>query len=454
MAFPTLEQALAAAPPLLPKPVQIWVAIGVYTPSSPGTDPRAFTFSIPDDTELWGGFLGNESMFANRAGLFDRTILSGDLGIPVDPTDNARRVVTLNNVGFPPSSSSRAVIDGFMISAGNNDDPAAFGGAGIASTSSNFLLKNCALTNNYAAFGAGVMADGGQPAAVGLTVIDCTFANNTSTGDGAGLWINPVFTNDVNITGCTFRNNFAGASGGDGDGGGLYTVHDNTTYASSFRVTNCLFHTNTANRGGGVFFDPGGTSGGAFVFDNNTLAYNTVLLPNDQANGTWVAPVGTRGSGSGGGLYLEAGPVGTGGGITNCVFWENRTVVAPVGGNTIDSLGSTTIILQAPVSNCDVQTTSGVVWGDPAGTTNILADPLFVNPAGSNYRIGPGSPCCDAGDATWLPWDFDDLNQDGLTVGQRIPVDILGFPASAGRELSCGQPGQPGPPDMGAYEAQ
>ena len=56
---------------------QVWVAEGVYEPSAIGDRPA--TFELARDTRLYGGFDGTEAGLADRAGLFDRTILSGDL---------------------------------------------------------------------------------------------------------------------------------------------------------------------------------------------------------------------------------------------------------------------------------------------------------------------------------------------------------------------------------------
>ena len=107
-AFPSLDQALAAALP----GQEIWVATGTYKPRNRQipTDPRSATFVTRNNVRVYGGFNGTEATLAQRAGLFSQTILSGDLGVQLDISDNAYHVVTAEAV-------SR--LDGFTIRQGN-----------------------------------------------------------------------------------------------------------------------------------------------------------------------------------------------------------------------------------------------------------------------------------------------------------------------------------------------
>ena len=77
-AFKDLQDALAAVQP----GDQIWVANGTYKPDqglgfTPGD--RSASFDLLVDIDIYGGFDGTESSLNERAGLFDQTILSGDL---------------------------------------------------------------------------------------------------------------------------------------------------------------------------------------------------------------------------------------------------------------------------------------------------------------------------------------------------------------------------------------
>lgn len=63
---------------------QIWAAIGTYKPdydvnTGQHTGDREASFHLVNSVALYGGFDGAEEELEDRAGLFDATILSGDL---------------------------------------------------------------------------------------------------------------------------------------------------------------------------------------------------------------------------------------------------------------------------------------------------------------------------------------------------------------------------------------
>src|SRR4051812_9265801 len=93
-AYSTLEAALQNSGAFTNEVVDFWIAKGVYKPTT-GLD-RSATFSLRGwfGANLTGGFVGNEtnSFQANPANL---TILSGDIGVPDDPSDNSFSVLTL-----------------------------------------------------------------------------------------------------------------------------------------------------------------------------------------------------------------------------------------------------------------------------------------------------------------------------------------------------------------------
>src|SRR6185369_8715827 len=70
-AFTDLQSALGVAGYL----DEVWVARGTYKPTA--TRDRLATFEL--DCDVYGGFDGTEARRSDRAGLFDETILSGDL---------------------------------------------------------------------------------------------------------------------------------------------------------------------------------------------------------------------------------------------------------------------------------------------------------------------------------------------------------------------------------------
>ncbi len=109
-----------------------------------------------------------------------------------------------------------------------------------------------------------------------------------------------------------------------------------------------------------------------------------------------------------------------------------------------------------------VQAGFTLTWGGG----NIDADPRWADADGpdddveawqdNDYRLGPGSPCIDAGDNTAVPADTADVDDD-LDTTEPTPLDHDGNPRfvdDACRD-DTGSAGPPGVPvDMGASESQ
>ncbi|MFC1783610.1 right-handed parallel beta-helix repeat-containing protein, partial [Planctomycetota bacterium] len=186
---------------------EIWVAAGIYKPTKLETAgyPRSATFQLISDVALLGGFGGE-------------TILSGDIGIVGDSSDNCYHVVTGS---FTDIS---AVIEGFTIEDGYADGPHEIDGSLVMYHS-----------------GAGMFNYQGSP-----TVNHCIFRRNYA-GTTPGGWYGGggMYNQDCNpeLSYCEFNGN----SSGDGGGGIL-------NYQSSPVLSNCKFHGNSAGNwcGGGM----------------------------------------------------------------------------------------------------------------------------------------------------------------------------------------------------------
>jgi hypothetical protein len=177
------------------------------------------------------------------------------------------------------------------------------------------------------------------------TVTNCTFSSNSATGGVGGGMYNGSYSHPT-VTNCTFSNNSAGSWGG-----GMYNGEPSST-----TVTNCTFSSNSAGFGGGMC--------------NDAHSHTTVTNCTFSSNS----------AGSGGGMFnFYSWPA-----ATNCILWGDSGGEISFGG-----AGGT-------VAYCDVQ-------GGYAGTGNIDADPMFINPAAGDYHLGDYSPCIGAGTSEGAP---------------------------------------------------
>lgn len=242
-AYTNLQTAIAAA---RFEESNIWVAAGTYKPQAPvlaaGTvqplngDVRAYNFSLKNGVGIYGGFAGTENSLAARDVMANKTVLSGDIGIESDISDNCYHVFY-----HPPTSNldASAILDGFTITGGNADgiDASASGG-GMYNDTSSPTVTNCTFSGNSAAsYGGGMYNDAASP-----VVTNCTFDNNSATTDGGGMLNADSAAPQVINT--TFTANTAGSHGG-----GMLNAFCTPT------VTNCTFTGNTSGSSGGSMYN-------------------------------------------------------------------------------------------------------------------------------------------------------------------------------------------------------
>jgi hypothetical protein len=207
---------------------EIWAKVGAYKPTA-DTD-RTATFQLKSGVALYGGFAGAETDRLQRNIAANQTILSGDIGVQGDNSDNSYHVVT---------GANSAVLDGFTITGGNANGSNPFDrGGGMYNDHASPIVSNCTFSGNNASFFGGGMFNylNSSPA-----LSNCTFSGNSAVV-GAGMsnhsYCSPTVTN------CTFSGNAASNSGG-----GMHNISSTPT------VTNCTFSGNTASlfAGGGIF---------------------------------------------------------------------------------------------------------------------------------------------------------------------------------------------------------
>jgi PKD repeat protein len=226
-AFTNLQTALSQAEP----GNEIWVGRGIYLPGTGRTN----SFACVPGVSLFGGFAGVEASRSQRDWSTHPTVLSGDIGVPGDKSDNVYHVVL---------GASRAALDGFTVTGGNaNGDIFDQVGGGIEADPglSGFTVANCRITDNCAGnSGGGVYyatvvnsvicsnaADFGGGAAEAC-LINCLVISNSASQYGGG-------GNIVTNLNCTIVGNRAQFGGGIY--GGIYVAS----------ATNCIIYGNNAD---------------------------------------------------------------------------------------------------------------------------------------------------------------------------------------------------------------
>src|SRR6056297_194187 len=104
---------------------EVWVAAGTYKPAS--TLDREKTFVIAQKFNLYGGFDGTETNRDERDWRANETILSGDIGVVGDSTDNSYHVMYITYGGV--------TVSGFTITEGNAIGASNEMGGGMLNTS-------------------------------------------------------------------------------------------------------------------------------------------------------------------------------------------------------------------------------------------------------------------------------------------------------------------------------
>ena len=92
---------------------EVWVAAGVYKPTTDGD--RKISFQPTEFVQFYGGFAENETKRSQRDVEANQTTLSGNIGDLGDQTDNSYHVVDITG------TSATTVLDGFIVRGGYAD---------------------------------------------------------------------------------------------------------------------------------------------------------------------------------------------------------------------------------------------------------------------------------------------------------------------------------------------
>jgi predicted outer membrane repeat protein len=227
-----------------------------------------------------------------------------------------------------------------------------------------FTIRNgkSSTTGGGVAIGAGSLA----------AIRNNTITGNTSTGDGGGTYFNggaPVVEYNV----------ITGNKAGD-DGGGIYGENGSPLIRNNLIAGNQALST---KRGGGVIV----------LTASPTIVHNTI--------------VGNT-SATGGGILLT-------GAATLTAVVANNVIAFNTGGG----ISRATVTLKFS-GNAVFGNGANVTGFTPDGT-NVFSDPLFVDMAGGNYHLKPGSLAIDYGNDTFVSAGLLDL--DGYPRIQGLGTD-------------------------------
>jgi hypothetical protein len=229
---------------------EVWVAQGSYLPGALASS----TFDIPDGVQVFGGFSGDEVARSERDCTVNVTVLSGDIGVVDDATDNVEQVVTTS------SATAGTVLDGFTITGGYTRETwPDYNGAGIYNDGGSPLLRNLIIEGNSAyGRGAGMYDDGGSPTLEDVVIRDNVIRG--SGGDGGGLYHSGGL---LTLTRVSIERNNGRLGGGIALSGGSAVLID------------VVLEGNVAtNSGGGMYVSTGGSvSLSRVVFEDNHAEY-------------------------------------------------------------------------------------------------------------------------------------------------------------------------------------
>jgi hypothetical protein len=358
----------------------VWIAAGSYLPArgpdATDPDPRARSFMVWSNIQVFGGFAGNEdSLEARTPG--HETILSGDLGDLDVRDDNTYHVV------WPGTGSS---LQSVTVSGGhaNGFNVGQGVGAGIFMVGVSVSLANVSVTDNDAGSGGGVWADDESE----LAVVGGSFARNVADVGGGigssaktttiadtlfyenvGVFIGGAVASQspvLRVDGATFTRN-------RGDFGASVALS-----AGDGVVNQCWFEGNVAGLFGGALF----LRLGSHARLTNSVVVANASIGHGGGLTVWTAKldvdfttiVGNSAT-FGGAVLVKDGARFS---LTDSVLWRNS-----------DDTGKTFFLEGA---DNEVSITSSDLPPEVSATTSFDEDPLLGNvPLGTRFAESKGS---------------------------------------------------------------
>lgn len=465
---------------------QIWVAGGTYLPiyradNNNGDDPndRNNAFVLNDGIKIYGSFGGTETTLQQRDSIVmanHPSVLSGDLGVPNDVSDNAYHVVI--SVG----NLSTSLLNGFTIINGHADGDSQSSinvngknvfphvGGGIYNVASSTTFSNLLIQNNKATNGAGI-----YNLSTNASFSNVKVQNNIADQNGGGVFNKNTTLSFVNSS---IKNNEAA------NGGGIYNDSSTVQFSNTPFETNMAFHdgggiynnNTTGNFYGVPFLENSAINGGGAYNKNSTLVFsNSDFRQNEATYGAGIynnlstltlvnlTVQLNRALQSGGGIYNESSSGNyinilfvknaasqNGGGIYNLNSFPiitNNTIVennaTNMGGAIFNNGGTSIPVIRNSIiygNNSGVVGTAGdyfysLIQGKNGSDNNNIPDqdPKFMDVISGDYQLQNGSPAVNKGNKSYFSAEqTPDLSSISTDLGghqriQRFDIDLGAF---------------------------
>ncbi len=219
----------------------IKIAAGTYKPALLSRDS---SFFINRGMVIWGGYPNSGNPNDNdRNADINPSILSGDIGILSDSTDNTHSVLNIN------CTDTIVNLQGLTIRDGNNNLFLNNGGGGIyAHVARDLQIADCRFYHNKASYGAGVYVtydiidSSGTYITPKLSINKCVFGFNKSIN---GALCFGLESQNASVKNSVFTGN---ATESGGMGGAIYVPGGKGNFE------NLLFYNNSGFRGAGMAF--------------------------------------------------------------------------------------------------------------------------------------------------------------------------------------------------------
>ncbi len=325
--------------------VQVWAAAGTYKPDRDSlgnltpADNRNKTFVLKNGVALYGGFVGTETTLTQRNVAANATILSGDIGILNDVTDNIYKIMLVRDL----TTATR--IDGLTVTLGGGFGQGS--ALNILNGTMYFTIANCVISRNTS---SAVFC--GQNS--GLNVQTTLFDHNESYSYGSSIYCSDINSSlNLNLADCSFDNDVGQYGGSIATFLKMSAVNCDFSNAIVVAVTGYLL---------GITYTQGGQGGAIYAKTDLDLTncnfYNCSAYTNN-----------TNSNISGGAIYQETGNLT----LDKCGFIAN----------SVYCLGAYIRLAEG-----------GGVYTDGTGTCNIQSCLFYANLAQGYFAaIGAGVKC-------------------------------------------------------------